>query len=119
MFIVLRWLLKAILIFVAVSVLWVGVYRFVPPPFTFTMLGDVIGGRPRGAIPGAAMVRPDPGRVNGMPFRIFMDRQEDFAASSDGEGERVSARRGQESIVLPVAIRGPVIERQTNDAPRR
>jgi len=45
MFIVLRWLLKAILIFVAVSVLWVGVYRFVPPPFTFTMLGDVVGGR--------------------------------------------------------------------------
>lgn len=45
MFIVLRWLLKAILIFVAVSVVWVGVYRFVPPPFTFTMLGDVVGGR--------------------------------------------------------------------------
>ena len=40
----LRWLLKAVLVFVAVTVLWVGIYRFVPPPFTFTMLGDVIGG---------------------------------------------------------------------------
>ena len=40
----LRWLFKATLIFVAASVLWVGLYRFVPPPFTFTMLGDVIGG---------------------------------------------------------------------------
>ena len=42
---VLRWLLKAALIFVAVTVLWVGLYRFVPPPFTFTMAGDLIGGR--------------------------------------------------------------------------
>ena len=39
-----RWLFKAALWFVLVTVLWVGVYRFVPPPFTFTMLGDVIGG---------------------------------------------------------------------------
>ena len=42
---IVRWLLKAALVFVAVSVLWVGLYRFVPPPFTFTMLGDVMGGR--------------------------------------------------------------------------
>ncbi len=42
---ILRWLLKAVVLFVVVSVLWVGLYRFVPPPFTFTMLGDVIGGR--------------------------------------------------------------------------
>ncbi|HYZ47570.1 MAG TPA: monofunctional biosynthetic peptidoglycan transglycosylase [Sphingomonas sp.] len=28
-----------------VSVLWVLAYRFVPPPFTFTMLGDVLAGR--------------------------------------------------------------------------
>ena len=41
----LRWLLKAVLMFVVVTLLWVGIYRFVPPPFTFTMLGDVIGGR--------------------------------------------------------------------------
>ncbi len=41
----LRRLLKAALVFVAASVLWVGLYRFVPPPFTFTMLGDAIGGR--------------------------------------------------------------------------
>ncbi|MDP1026013.1 monofunctional biosynthetic peptidoglycan transglycosylase [Sphingomonas sp. KR1UV-12] len=41
----LRWLFKALLVFVGISVLWVGIYRFVPPPFTFTMLGDVIGGR--------------------------------------------------------------------------
>ena len=41
---VLRILLKAVLIFVLVTVAWVGLYRFVPPPFTFTMLGDVIAG---------------------------------------------------------------------------
>ena len=40
-----RWLVKATLVVVAASVLWVGLYRFVPPPFTLTMLGDVIGGR--------------------------------------------------------------------------
>jgi monofunctional biosynthetic peptidoglycan transglycosylase len=40
----LRWLLKAAVIFVVVTVAWVGVYRFVPPPFTFTMLGDVLAG---------------------------------------------------------------------------
>lgn len=39
-----RWLFKAALWFVLVTVLWVGVYRFVPPPLTFTMLGDVIEG---------------------------------------------------------------------------
>ncbi len=39
-----RWALKAVLAFVIVSVVWVGIYRFVPPPITFTMLGDVIGG---------------------------------------------------------------------------
>ena len=39
-----RWLLKAALAFVVVTVLWVGLYRFVPPPITLTMLGDVIGG---------------------------------------------------------------------------
>ena len=40
----LRILLKAGLIFVLVTVAWVGVYRFVPIPFTWTMMGDVIGG---------------------------------------------------------------------------
>jgi len=45
MIFMLRWLAKATLIFVAVTILWVGLYRFVPPPFTFTMMGDVIAGR--------------------------------------------------------------------------
>jgi monofunctional biosynthetic peptidoglycan transglycosylase len=35
---------RAILWFVAVSVVWVLVYRFVPPPVTITMLGDMAGG---------------------------------------------------------------------------
>ena len=39
-----RLLLKAVLGIVLVTVLWVGLYRFVPPPFTFTKLGDVIAG---------------------------------------------------------------------------
>lgn len=42
---ILRILFKAGLIFVGVSVLWVGIYRFVPVPFTWTMAGDLIGGR--------------------------------------------------------------------------
>ncbi|MDO6413266.1 monofunctional biosynthetic peptidoglycan transglycosylase [Sphingomonas sp. BIUV-7] len=40
-----RWLVRAILIFVGGSILWVIVYRFVPPPITLTMIGDVVGGR--------------------------------------------------------------------------
>lgn len=35
---------KAALLFAAISVLLVAVFRFVPPPFTFTMLGDLLGG---------------------------------------------------------------------------
>ena len=39
------WLLgRAIVYFVAGSVLWVLLYRFVPPPMTFTMLGDMADG---------------------------------------------------------------------------
>ena len=39
------WIGRAIVFFIAGSVLWVVVYKFVPPPITFTMLGDVISGR--------------------------------------------------------------------------
>ena len=39
-----RLLSKALLWFVVVTVLWVGIYRFVPVPFTFTMAGDLMGG---------------------------------------------------------------------------
>ena len=42
---VIAWTLRAILLFLLVSVLWVLLYRFVPPPVTFTMLGDVMSGR--------------------------------------------------------------------------
>jgi len=38
------WIVKAVLIFLLGSVLWVLAYRFVNPPFTFTQLGDAIGG---------------------------------------------------------------------------
>jgi len=41
----LGWTIRAVLIFLVGSVLWVLLYRFVPPPFTLTMLGDVVGGR--------------------------------------------------------------------------
>lgn len=44
MFAALRLLLKAALWFVIASVLWVGIYAFVPPPFTLTMAGDLTGG---------------------------------------------------------------------------
>lgn len=41
----LRLVLKAALWFVAVSLLWVIAYRFVPVPFTATMAGDLLSGR--------------------------------------------------------------------------
>ena len=44
MFRLLCWLSRAVLVFVLVSVVWVGVYSVVPPPFTWTMAGDAIGG---------------------------------------------------------------------------
>ncbi|RJF85494.1 monofunctional biosynthetic peptidoglycan transglycosylase [Sphingomonas cavernae] len=39
------WIIRAILIFLGVSVAWVVFYKFVPPPITATMIADVIGGR--------------------------------------------------------------------------
>jgi monofunctional biosynthetic peptidoglycan transglycosylase len=39
------WLVKSVFAFVLFSLLWVLLYRFVNPPYTFTMLGDRIGGR--------------------------------------------------------------------------
>ncbi len=35
---------RSILIFLIVSVLWVLAYRFIAPPITFTMIGDMAGG---------------------------------------------------------------------------
>jgi monofunctional glycosyltransferase len=40
-----RLVVRLVLGFVLLSLLWVLLYRFVPPPFTFTMLGDVLAGR--------------------------------------------------------------------------
>jgi monofunctional biosynthetic peptidoglycan transglycosylase len=42
---ILGWIVKAILLFLVVSVLWVLLYRFVNPPITFTQMGDMLGGR--------------------------------------------------------------------------
>lgn len=42
---IIGWIVKAILWFVALSVLWVGLYRFVPPPVTVTMLTNALDGR--------------------------------------------------------------------------
>lgn len=39
-----RFLGRAIVYFVGGSVLWVLIYRFVPPPITFTMIGDIADG---------------------------------------------------------------------------
>ncbi|MCK8455773.1 MULTISPECIES: monofunctional biosynthetic peptidoglycan transglycosylase [Sphingomonas] len=41
----LRIFAKTVFLFVLVTVAWVGLYRFVPVPFTWTMMGDVIAGR--------------------------------------------------------------------------
>ena len=39
------WIVKIILAFLIISVLWVLAYRFVNPPVTFNMIGDLIAGR--------------------------------------------------------------------------
>lgn len=39
------WIVKIVLAFLIVSVLWVLAYRFVNPPVTFNMIGDLIAGR--------------------------------------------------------------------------
>ena len=39
------WIVRLILIFLIGSVLWVLAYRFVPPPITATMIGDLVAGR--------------------------------------------------------------------------
>jgi len=38
------WVWKGALGFVLLSVVWVGIYRFIDPPFTLTMLGDAMSG---------------------------------------------------------------------------
>ena len=42
---IIGWIVKLILAFLIISVLWVLAYRFVPPPITITMIGDVFAGR--------------------------------------------------------------------------
>jgi len=39
-----RWCVKAVIWFVVISVVWVGLYRFVPPPVTVTMLTNALDG---------------------------------------------------------------------------
>ena len=41
------WIVKLLLAFLIASVLWVLAYRFVNPPMTITMLGDIFAGRDR------------------------------------------------------------------------
>ncbi len=40
----LRFTIKIAIVFLFVTVAWVGLYRFVPVPFTWTMMGDVMSG---------------------------------------------------------------------------
>jgi len=42
---VLGWIVKLVVAFFVISILWVLAYRFVPPPITATMIGDVFAGR--------------------------------------------------------------------------
>lgn len=41
---IIGWIIRAVFLFVILSLLWVLAYRFVNPPFTFTMLGDTLSG---------------------------------------------------------------------------
>jgi monofunctional biosynthetic peptidoglycan transglycosylase len=42
---VVGWIVKLVVAFLLISILWVLIYRFVPPPITATMIGDVFAGR--------------------------------------------------------------------------
>ena len=42
---IIGWIVKLVVAFFAISILWVLAYRFVPPPITITMIGDVFAGR--------------------------------------------------------------------------
>jgi len=42
---IIGWIVKLIVAFFVISILWVLAYRFVPPPITITMIGDVFAGR--------------------------------------------------------------------------
>jgi len=42
---ILGWIIRAFFLFIILSILWVLLYRFVPPPITFTQLGDRLSGR--------------------------------------------------------------------------
>jgi monofunctional biosynthetic peptidoglycan transglycosylase len=42
---IIGWIVKSVFGFIILSILWVLAYRFVPPPLTFTMVGDMLGGR--------------------------------------------------------------------------
>ena len=42
---IVRWIAYAVLVFLVGSILWVLAYRFVNPPITFTMIGDMAAGR--------------------------------------------------------------------------
>jgi len=39
------WIVKLVVAFFVISILWVLAYRFIPPPITATMIGDVFTGR--------------------------------------------------------------------------
>ena len=39
------WIVKLVLAFFLISILWVLAYRFINPPITFTMIGDLVAGR--------------------------------------------------------------------------
>ena len=41
---ILGWAIRLLIGFVVLSVAWVGLYRFVAPPITFTMIGDALSG---------------------------------------------------------------------------
>jgi monofunctional biosynthetic peptidoglycan transglycosylase len=41
----LGWIVKLVLAFLVISVLWVLAYRFINPPITVTMIGDMLAGR--------------------------------------------------------------------------
>jgi monofunctional biosynthetic peptidoglycan transglycosylase len=96
MFRFIRLLFKAAFWFVAVSLLWVLIYRFVPVPFTATMAGDLFAGR--GVIKdwtSLDRIDPDMARaaIAGEDSRFCLHDGFDFRAIAGAAASNMKGRR--------------------------
>jgi monofunctional glycosyltransferase len=100
---IMGWILRGLVIFAGGSLLWVVIYRFVPPPVTFTMIGNAIDGYPitKDWMPLSKM-DPDMARaaIGGEDLNFCSHHGFDFAAIQQAmkDNERKRRIRGGSTI---------------------